>query len=207
MKSRLMILACWLYSLFFAGVPLLDVGLSRYVPEGFLTCCSFDYLTDDVDARIFMFVYFFCAWCVPFIVIAYCYSHILYVVVTAGSIQSNKDKNKQELKLALVVFGVIGLWFVAWTPYSIVALIGISGHAQLLSPLASMLPAFFCKGAACINPFLYATTHPRFRNELRKMCMGKADARNTTSVGQSRAADRRADSIDESIDETTVVEQ
>lgn len=180
-----MILICWLYSLFFSGIPLLKL-YSSYVPEGYLTCCSFDYLTDDTDARIFMFCYFVFAWCVPFLSIAYCYSHILHVVLTANRIQSNKDKNKQELKLAAVVFSVIALWFVAWTPYAIVALLGISHNAHLLSPLGSMLPAFFAKGAACINPYVYAVTHPRFRAECKKMFLLKScprPANFTTSFG------------------------
>lgn len=210
MKARLMILFCWIYSLVFSGIPLLKIGLSSYVPEGFLTCCSFDYLTDEMDARIFMFIYFVAAWCVPFFLIAYCYSHILHVVVSANSIQSSKDKNKLEVKLAAVVFGVIALWFVAWTPYAIVALLGITGNQHLLSPLGSMLPAFFAKGAACINPYVYAVTHPRFRMECAKM-FGQVDTRNNmnTSVGPKTIAEtnvdhRRGNSIDESIDETTI---
>lgn len=211
MKARLMILFCWLYSAFFSAIPLLQI-FSRYVPEGFLTCCSFDYLTDDVDARIFMFFYFVFAWCVPFVTIAYCYSHILHVVIAAKSIQSNKDKNKQELKLAGVVFGVIALWFVAWTPYAIVALLGITHNEHLLSPLGSMLPAFFAKGAACVNPYVYAVTHPRFRMECKRMFLRKTCPRpatfNTsyaTRIAETNIdACRREYSIDGSIDESVM---
>lgn len=89
--------------------------------------------------------------------------------MSANSIQSSKDKNKTEVKLALVVIGVIGLWFLAWTPYSIVALLGISGNERYLTPLGSMVPAVFCKISACINPYLYAINHPRFRSELRRL--------------------------------------
>lgn len=169
LRSRLMIIGIWLYSLFFSCVPFLDIGLSKYVPEGFLTACSFEYLSPSRDAKIFMFTYFVFAWVVPLTLIIYCYFYILRVVVSANSIQSNKDKNKTEVKLALVVIGVIGLWFLAWTPYSIVALLGISGNERYLTPLGSMVPAVFCKISACINPYLYAINHPRFRSELRRL--------------------------------------
>lgn len=215
LKARLMIVFCWIYSLVFSGIPLLNLGLSSYVPEGYLTCCSFDYLSNDPDARIYMYTYFFCAWCLPFFLIAYCYSHIMHVVVSANSIQSSKDKGKQELKLAAVVFGVIGLWFMAWTPYAIVALIGISGNQHLLSPLGSMLPAFFAKGGACLNPYLYAVTHPRFRLEFGKMFLGKNERNQNFNTSVSRAGggrggqvaetnvDGRRGTIDDSIDEST----
>lgn len=212
MKARLMILFCWCYSLFFSSVPLLKI-FSSYVPEGYLTCCSFDYLTEDRDSRIFMFCYFVFAWCVPFVTIAYCYSHILHVVISANSIQSNKDKTKQELKLAAVVFSVIALWFVAWTPYAIVALIGISRNEHLLTPLGSMLPAFFAKGAALINPYVYAVTHPRFRMEFKRMFLLKScprPANFTTSMATRGVAEtnidaiQRQQSLDGSIDDSVM---
>lgn len=164
-----MILFCWIYSLFFAIIPYLEIGLSKYVPEGFLTACTFEYLDVDLHAKIFMFVYFIFAWAIPLCTIGYCYIFILRVVAQANRIQSNKDKSKTEAKLAMVVIGIIVLWFIAWTPYAIVALLGITNNEQYLTPLGSMLPAVFCKTSACINPYLYAVNHPRFRSELRRL--------------------------------------
>lgn len=174
-----MILGIWLYSLAFSIVPLLDIGLSKYVPEGFLTACSFEYLSPSRDAKIFMFIYFVFAWVVPLFIIMYCYFYILRVVTTAGSIQSSKDKRKTELKLALVVIGVIGLWFLAWTPYAIVALAGITDNEKYLTPITSMIPAIFCKTSACVNPYLYAVNHPRFRSELRRWLGCPIERRNS----------------------------
>uniref|UniRef100_A0A336LAP2 CSON005853 protein n=1 Tax=Culicoides sonorensis TaxID=179676 RepID=A0A336LAP2_CULSO len=169
MRSRIMIAGIWIYSLIFSVVPFLDIGYSKYVPEGFLTACSFEYLSPSKDAKIFMFTYFVFAWVVPLLLIVFCYFYILRVVVSGKKIQSSKEKNKTEVKLALVVIGVIGLWFLAWTPYAVVALLGISGNEIYLTPLGSMVPAVFCKISACINPYLYAVNHPRFRSELRRL--------------------------------------
>lgn len=170
MRSCYMIAFIWLYSIPFALIPCFDIGLSQYVPEGFLTACSFDYLDDKTSsARIFIFIYFVFAWVIPFVSIFYCYTHILRVVLTSKKIQSNKDKSKTEIKLAVVVMSIIGLWFFAWTPYACVALLGISGYKSSISPLGSMIPGILAKISACINPFFYAVTHPRFRAELDKM--------------------------------------
>lgn len=172
LRALLMIVCVWCYSLFFALLPALDIGFSRYSPEGFLTSCSFDYLDRTLMARVFMFTFFVCAWLLPLIVIVYCYMHIMGSVHATDRLQSNKTRNKMELKLALGVINVILLWFVAWTPYSIVALIGITGHEEYLAPLGSMLPAMFCKTSACINPYLYSMTHPRFKTEIQRFFCG-----------------------------------
>lgn len=193
LRSRLMVIFVWIYSTFFSIIPALDIGLSRYVPEGFLTSCSFDYLDRTTEARIFMFVFFLFAWVAPFSIITFCYYHILTEVANAKKIQSNRDQtNKTEIKLAIIILTVIGLWFAAWTPYSIVALLGISGNEAYLSPFVSMVPAVFCKSAACIDPYMYAMTHKRFQTEIRRMfCKSEEFAKYQTSRGTSLVQGRR----------------
>lgn len=160
----------WLYALLFSSIPLADIGLSRYVPEGYFTTCSFDYLDTSLEARIFMFIFFICAWLVPLSIICYCYFHILSVVVTSREcIPSNKNKQQIEIRLAIVVLLVILLWFLAWTPYSIVAICGIFEQEKYLTPTRAMIPAIFCKTASCFNPFLYTISHKRFRHELLRL--------------------------------------
>ena len=68
----------WLYSAVFASLPLF--GASKYVPEGYLTSCSFDYLSGDIATRIFIFIYFLAAWLCPLVIIAYCYTAIVRAV-------------------------------------------------------------------------------------------------------------------------------
>ncbi|XP_029725914.2 opsin, ultraviolet-sensitive isoform X2 [Aedes albopictus] len=197
LKVALMIVFAWIYGLVFSVIPALDVGLSRYTPEGFLTACSFDYLDRSWDARLFMFLYFIFAWVVPIFAITFCYIQILRVVIGANSIQSSKNKSKTEVKLAGVVIGIIGLWFIAWTPYAIVAMMGVFGYESMLSPLGSMVPAILAKTAACIDPYFYAMNHPRYRQELRKMFgMNQADLGN--SQYQTSRYTRNASRVEDS---------
>lgn len=84
-----------------------------------------------------------------------------------------EEKRQLEIKLALVVFCVIGVWFAAWTPYAVVSLLGIANRADLITPMGSMVPALFCKTASCIDPFIYAVTHPRFKAEIKIRCCGR----------------------------------
>ncbi|ETN63380.1 ultraviolet-sensitive opsin [Anopheles darlingi] len=200
LKCYITIAFTWAYGLLFAGLPALEIGLSRYTAEGFLTACSFDYLDRTYKARVFMFVYFVCAWVLPLVIISYCYARILLAVVNANSIQSNKTKNKTEVKLAGVVVGIIGLWFIAWTPYAVVAMLGVFGYEHYLTPLNSMLPAVFAKIAASIDPYFYAMNHPRYRQMLERMCCNRGAEQGNSQYqtshyntrGPSRAGDSEA---------------
>jgi r-opsin len=83
----------------------------------------------------------------------------------------NSIESKTEKTIAKVVLGLIGLWLISWTPYATIALCGISGHLQPLSPGMAMLPALFAKLSACINPYLYALRHPKVQKEVvRRWC-------------------------------------
>nr|CAD7393856.1 unnamed protein product [Timema cristinae]CAD7428594.1 unnamed protein product [Timema monikensis] len=178
-RARLCILFVWCYGCVFSSLPLMGLGFNHYVPEGYLTSCSFDYLTEDDTSRNFIYVFFTAAWVLPFCLITYCYARIFHAVIRAkGMKDSDGDSSKHcqehrmELKLASVVIGVVGLWFVAWTPYAVIALLGVAGQYRYITPLSSMVPALFCKTASCIDPFVYAVTHPRFRKELLTLLCG-----------------------------------
>jgi len=62
----------------FASLPLFGVG--KYAPEGYLTGCSFDYLSSDLTTKIFVLVFFIAAWMVPLSIIIYSYSSIMRTV-------------------------------------------------------------------------------------------------------------------------------
>lgn len=235
-RTKLVVLTIWIYGFVFSTLPLLEIGVGRYIPEGLLTSCSFDYLSNEKLIKNFIYAFFCAAWILPFCIIVFCYTNILKVVVQAektarnqkvGSISSrhckNEEKRRTEIKLAGVVVIVIMLWFLAWTPYAAVALLGVSGknlrqenssyshffqvltshifnlgYQSWITPIASMIPALFCKVASCIDPFIYAVTHPRFRTEIRSMLLGKARRRSTFRT--------TAANTDDSLNESNSVE-
>nr|BAQ54697.1 opsin, rhodopsin-7 like [Sympetrum frequens] len=185
-RARACVLLAWTYGAVFSSMPLF--GINQYVPEGYLTSCSFDYLANDGRSRYFILIFFTAAWIIPFAFISFCYAAICRAVAVAANYSSSvtvravsklsdrrdassrreRQRRRTELRLAIVVLGVVALWFVSWTPYAVVALLGFSGNRHLVTPLASMVPALFCKMASCIDPFVYAITHPRFRKELAR---------------------------------------
>ncbi|KAI1278385.1 Opsin, ultraviolet-sensitive [Halotydeus destructor] len=181
----------WAYSLFFSSIPLLEI-YSRYVPEGYLTSCSFDYLSRSTSNRTFILIYFLAAFCVPFAIIVYSYVGIVLEMrasdmtfrLGAKSQRYTFEKShisktstgskilsrqRQELHRAKMSACIIALWLVAWTPYAIVALIGVFGDSTLLTPTVTMLPALFAKVAAILNPVIYGHSHPKFREQAMRI--------------------------------------
>ncbi|KAF5282087.1 hypothetical protein FQR65_LT14405 [Abscondita terminalis] len=190
-RSKFCIIIAWIYSVIFASIPLFDTSLGSYVPEGYLTSCSFDYLSPIAEVKIFIIIFFVAAWVVPFIMITFCYVHIWIAVLETRNVGKTgkessrnikeEEKRRQDLKLAGTIFLIIILWFTAWTPYAIVALMGISNNTDFITPLASMIPALFCKTASCIDPFVYAITNPKFKYEVKK-CFFKGSLRAKAST-------------------------
>ncbi len=68
----------WFYSAVFASLPLF--GFGQYVPEGYLTSCSFNYLSEDAGTRIFVLIFFVAAWVFPLSIIVFCYTAIIRAV-------------------------------------------------------------------------------------------------------------------------------
>ncbi|XP_049825912.1 opsin, ultraviolet-sensitive-like [Aethina tumida] len=157
-RVKIYLVFIWIYGIFFALIPVLNIGLGRYTPEGYLTSCSFDYLSPKMEDKIFI------------------------IVLTSSKSKKQKEdsrkhirkeyKRKQILKLALTVLCAIVLWFTAWTPYAVVVLLGISGHKEAITPLCSMIPAIFCKTASAIDPYIYTLSDPKFRKELLTVWKG-----------------------------------
>lgn len=85
------------------------------------------------------------------------------------SLRSNQDTQKAsvEVRIAKACITVCFLFVASWTPYAVLALIGAFGDQSLLTPGVTMIPACTCKFVACLDPYVYAISHPRYRLELQ----------------------------------------
>ncbi|XP_038216352.1 opsin-3-like [Zerene cesonia] len=181
-QACILITITWLYALPFTIVPMTGAW-GRYVPEGFLTTCSFDFLSEDPDTKTFVACIFVWSYVIPMSLICTFYSKLFIAVrhhekmlkeqakkMNVKSLASNKDDGGKsvEIRIAKVAFTIFFLFICSWTPYGIVAMIGAFGDRALLTPVVTMIPAVFCKAVSCIDPWVYAINHPRFRVELEK---------------------------------------
>lgn len=148
-----------------------------------MTSCTFDYLTNTFDNHLFVAVIFTCSYVIPMSMIIYFYSKIVGNVcrhektlreqakkMNVDSLRSNQANANQsaELRIAKAAITICFLFVASWTPYGVLALIGAFGDSNLLTPGVTMIPACTCKFVACLDPWVYAISHPRYRLELQK---------------------------------------
>ncbi|GFU44112.1 opsin, ultraviolet-sensitive [Nephila pilipes] len=177
-RALFRVLFVWSYAGVFSFTPLF--GINRYVPEGFLTSCSFDYLSDELVDKCFIIIFFVAAWCVPMFIVCYCYAGIMLCLKKNRELfeQSSEginipDRNVEnqrrvEKKLNILCITLVLIWTASWTPYAIMALIGVFTDRSLLTPVVSMIPGVICKLASASDPFVYALFNSQFKKELVK---------------------------------------
>jgi len=186
-KGRAMfyLLFCWCYAIGWSLPPFF--GWGRYIPEGILDSCSFDYLTRDFNLRTYGMAIFTFDFCIPASTIIFAYVFIVKAIVAHESamkaqakkmnvtnLRSNADANAQsaEVRIAKVALTNVALWMICWVPYASVVVQGLFGDKSTITPLVSILPALLAKTASCYNPVIYAINHPKFRLALKKQMPG-----------------------------------
>lgn len=91
-RAMLQILGIWLFGLIWTILPL--VGWNRYVPEGNMTACGTDYLSQDWTFKSYILVYSFFVYYTPLFTIIYSYYFIVSAV--AGHEKAMKEQAKKN---------------------------------------------------------------------------------------------------------------
>jgi len=180
-KAFIIIVLCWGYATAVSIWPFF--GWNSYIPEGILTSCSFDYISQDWGTKSFgLFLFIFC-YCIPITIIIFVYSQIVSAIrqheralreqakkMNVENLRSNVDAKKQsaEVRIAKVAVANVFLWVLTWTPYAYVVMKGLYGNQDDLTPLVSALPGLICKTASVYNPIMFAISHPKFRLALQE---------------------------------------
>uniref|UniRef100_A0ABD2WQW7 G-protein coupled receptors family 1 profile domain-containing protein n=1 Tax=Trichogramma kaykai TaxID=54128 RepID=A0ABD2WQW7_9HYME len=196
-QAAVMIVFTWFWAMPFTVLPFAKIW-GRYTTEGFLTTCSFDFLSDDQDTKVFVGAIFAWSYCIPMMFIVYFYSQLIKSVRrhekmlreqakkmnVKSLVSTGQDKERStEMRIAKVAFTIFFLFVCAWTPYAVVTLIATFGNRELITPFSSMLPAVFAKTVSCLDPWVYAINHPRYRQELTKRCQWMGIHENEPSGG------------------------
>jgi len=187
-KAFAILLAIWGYSVAI-GLPAMLGVWGGYTTEGMLFTCSYDYLTDDFNHKSFVLFAFVFNYMVPMILTFFYYSSIVKAVwaheeqlkaqakrMNVESLRSNQQDKAEsaEFKIAKVAMTNVLLWAVIWTPYAFVVMTAAIGGKASITPLLSQIPSFMAKLASCLNPIVYALSHPKYREALTKElpCLG-----------------------------------
>jgi len=183
--------------------PTLEIW-SRWSLEGLLVSCSFEYSTDDWNNKSFTIFIFSCCYVVPMCFIIYYYSFIVKAVwsheaamkeqakkMNVESLRQNANPSEEsaEMKIAKVALTNVLLWYMTWTPYAAVVMIGQFGNRALITPFVSQVPSIMTKVTSCLNPIVFATSHPKFREAMRKHmpCMRQKQDIPATSTTADKA--------------------
>ncbi|XP_042242825.1 rhodopsin-like [Homarus americanus] len=177
--ATLRILFAWLFSFAWCLPPFF--GWNRYVPEGNMTACGTDYLTETMLSHSYLYVYSCIVYFSPLFITIYCYFFIVKAVAVhekgmrdqakkmgVKSLRNEESqKTSAECRLAKVAMMTVALWFIAWTPYLVINWAGMLNKPSV-SPIYTIWGSVFAKGNAVYNPVVYAISHPRYRAALEK---------------------------------------
>ena len=202
-RAAVIIIFLWFWCVLWSLLPV--GGFGAYIPEGFQTSCTFDYLTRTQENLIFTTALYISGFVIPLLVIVGCYYKIVRAVAAheremakmaeklgAKDMRSGADL-RTDLKTAKVSFTICLLWLMSWGPYSLIAFCAILGHTAYLNPYVSELPVIFAKTSAMYNPLVYAISHPKFRYAMEKQapflfacCKTKKPLTRGSTTGGSR---------------------
>ncbi|XP_060064196.1 rhodopsin, GQ-coupled-like, partial [Ylistrum balloti] len=176
-KVYLMILLVWALSILLSVPPFF--GWGAYIPEGFQTSCTFDYLTKTTRTRVYIIILYLCGFALPLLIISVSYILIIFGVwnhdqkmltltqnMNAEDIRVNNKRARSEIRISKIAMAITCLFILSWSPYAIIALIAQFGPAHWITPLVSELPVMLAKSSSMHNPLVYAFSHPKFRRAL-----------------------------------------
>lgn len=114
--------------------------------------------------QLFLFLLF------PLVVIIYCYARIVITVISS--------KLASKFKTVRLIFFIVVLFFLCWTPYNIALLLGDTGICEesqkrgyVLHITRNLTYFYFC-----ISPILYTFVGRKFQNYFRQMLVKRFPA-------------------------------
>ena len=140
--------------------------------------CSYDYVTQTFTNQLSILLLCIFNYLVPLFIILFAYYGIVQAVfkhedelrqqakkMNVASLRSNTEQQGQsaEIKIAKVAILNVSLWTLAWTPFTVICMLGTWGDVSKITPLVSAIPVIIAKTSCCYNPIIYAISHPKYR--------------------------------------------
>lgn len=160
----------WAWSIIIGVLPVL--GWNEYAHTALNTMCKISF----TEGQGYILLVIVTCYLIPLFVMFYCYLRIFLKVrfhkkqIQRWNHSSDAQRNfKRETKTAQVVFTVLFVFIVCWSPFVIV-------HFLQSFPTISMSRNVFHSVTlvaglhSAINPIIYTTMNRTFRNELRHVC-------------------------------------
>ncbi|XP_039438145.1 vertebrate ancient opsin-like isoform X2 [Culex pipiens pallens] len=191
------VLLIWCYSFALTSPPLF--GWGAYVSEAANISCSVNWETQTLNATTYIIYLFVFGLVVPLTIIVYSYTNII-VNMKKNAARVGRI-NRAEKRVTTMVAVMVIAFMVAWTPYSVFALVEQFGPPDVIGPGLAVLPALIAKSSICYNPIIYVGMNTQFRaafNRVRNHDPG--DLANTTTNQKELTRSSRDVAVDCSFD-------
>ncbi|TRY84989.1 hypothetical protein DNTS_028862 [Danionella cerebrum] len=166
----LVITEVWLFSLFWAGAPLL--GWGSYRAQGYGTCeIDWTQALHSVPFKLYAISIFFFNFFVPLFIIVFTYVCIIRRVNSSHKFSRGGDvserQRKMERSITRVSMILCAAFLLAWSPYAVISMWSALGFQ--VPPLNGILASLFAKSASFYNPFIYIGMSSKFRKDLQAL--------------------------------------
>lgn len=162
----------WIYGFLFSILPFLNLDYG-YAPEGFLINCNIDYLTDNVEFKLFIMVFYTGECFISFIITLYCYIKITKYVFDHTEISNCRVGQESIIKKTKLMLGItisieITLYALSWMPHVMVEILGIFEKVEYISPMLTMVITLIIKLCSSINPWIYIILPKGIRTSINR---------------------------------------
>ncbi|CAF4856793.1 unnamed protein product [Pieris macdunnoughi] len=140
----------WMYSLALTTPPLL--GWGNYVNEAANISCSVNWHEQSMNTLTYILFLFAMGQIVPLSVITFSYVNIIRTMKRNSQRLGRVRVSRAESRATAMVFIMIISFTVAWTPYSLFALMEQFASEGIISPGAGVIPALVAKSSICYDP-------------------------------------------------------
>ena len=78
------------------------------------------------------------------------------------------DMLSTEAKINQVAITSVLIWLLAWTPYTVVCLLGQFGPRHLVTPLVYQIPSLSANICTVFNSIVFGFSHPNIKKAMKK---------------------------------------
>lgn len=160
----------WTWSIIIGVLP--GLGWNQYAHSSLSTMCKISFS----EGRGYILLVIISCFVIPLLTMFYCYLRIFLKVrfhkrqVQRWSDNRQSQKNfRRETKTAQVVFTVLFVFVVCWTPFVIVHFLQSLPTISISRIVFHSVTLVAGVHSAC-NPIIYITMNRTFRNELHQVC-------------------------------------
>ncbi|CAH2090179.1 unnamed protein product [Euphydryas editha] len=163
--AALSVIFIWMYSLALTTPPLL--GWGNYVNEAANISCSVNWHEQSMNTLTYILFLFAMGQIVPLGIITFSYVNII------RTMKRNSKRlgrvSRAEARATAMIFIMIIAFTIAWTPYSLFALMEQFATEGIVSPGAGVIPALVAKSSICYDPLIYVGMNTQFRQSIKRI--------------------------------------